>query len=83
MEPLGQSTFSGAFNGLADGVNEELNVNKITKLVNTYPCSPHRSITKITIDDMEFQLGGFSMVKATYEFKTYTGATHHIDPNYG
>ena len=33
-----QSTFGGAVDGIADGVNDWSNVNEITKSYNTYPC---------------------------------------------
>ena len=83
MEFLSQSAFSGAIDGLVYGGNEWVNINKITKPVITYPFSPLRPITKLAIYNMDCNLGGISMVKATYESNTDTGATHDIYPNYG
>ena len=79
---LGHIVVVSAVYGTADEGNECYNVNKITKYFKTYPCSL-RMITKLTIDDTRYRLGGIYEVNPGKESISYTCATHDMDPNYG
>ena len=67
---------------IIDGGNGWYNVNKITKLSNTYPFS-HIGSTNITTEYMDQRLGGVYTVKDVNEYIPDTGTTHDMYPNYG
>ena len=63
LDSSDQSAFDSAVDDIAEWGYEWENVNKITNLSNTYPCSLRPS-TRLSIEDMDLRLGGVSIVKA-------------------
>ena len=76
MASLVQREFTGAVDELSYMVNKWSNVSKTTKSVNTYNCSKLIPRKKITLEDIDWRLGGVSATKSNHEAITDTGAIY-------